>query len=50
MLVKLAIGKDGTTSRVRIDPKSTLCRDRLSSCIVGVFRSMKFAPPIPRRR
>ena len=42
VVVKFAIGKDGTTSRVRIDPRSTLRRDRLSSCIVGVFRSMKF--------
>jgi hypothetical protein len=42
VIVKLTILKDGTTARVRIDPKSTLRRDRLSSCIVGIFRSMQF--------
>ena len=42
VIVRLTILKDGKTTRVRIDPKSTLRRDRLSSCIVGIFRSMQF--------
>jgi hypothetical protein len=42
VIVKLTIDKDGTTSRVRVDPKSTLRNDKLSSCVVGVFRSMQF--------
>jgi hypothetical protein len=41
--VKLTINRDGTTAQVRVDPKkSTLRHDRLSSCVVGVFRSMQF--------
>jgi hypothetical protein len=42
VVVKFAIQKDGATARVRIDPKSTLRRKSLSSCIVGVFRAMRF--------